>query len=83
VWDYDNRGLPIFHHLRPWKSSTNRPRGSLTRPFQSSRTTPTPLPLLPPADLSDRRVISLFPPHADGPAFGLSKGGGGGFLAGY
>jgi hypothetical protein len=32
----------------------------------------TPLPPQPkPAELFERRVISLFPPHADGPAFGF------------
>jgi hypothetical protein len=28
-----------------------------------------------PAELFERRVIRVFPPHADGPAFGFSKGG--------
>jgi hypothetical protein len=39
-----------------------------TRPAEVS---PQPKP----AELFERRVIIVFPPHADGPAFGFSKGG--------
>jgi hypothetical protein len=49
------------------------PTSALTRPLPRPHATPTPRP--PPAELFERRVISLFPPHADGPAFGFSKGG--------
>jgi hypothetical protein len=49
-------------------------------PYATAMTRPAEVSPQPnPAELFERRVIIVFPPHADGPAFGFSKGGPGRF----